>query len=156
MHRIYTIIDPQGILFKYKKIKHLKYKYEVVEYYSCQLKFILGYTVTDRYFSITDSGFLTVLPGYKWDGASGPTIDTRNTVRASCVHDVLYQCMRCRYLPQLVKNASDKELSRIMKEDWKPKTIAAHWWNSIRSGYFYWGVRLFGAGACKPNEEFVH
>ena len=31
---------------------------------------------------------------YAWDGPSGPTIDTSNSMRASLVHDVLYQAMR--------------------------------------------------------------
>ena len=49
------------------------------------------------YFSISakyDRLSICVKPGYAWDGASGPTIDTKNTVAASMIHDILYQFMR--------------------------------------------------------------
>jgi hypothetical protein len=32
--------------------------------------------------------------GYAWNGPSGPTLDTRNFMRGSLVHDALYQLMR--------------------------------------------------------------
>jgi hypothetical protein len=31
--------------------------------------------------------------GYAWDGASGPTYDSKSSMRASLVHDALYQLM---------------------------------------------------------------
>ena len=41
---------------------------------------------------------ILVEDGYAWDGASGPTVDTRGSFEAALVHDVLYQCMRLGYV----------------------------------------------------------
>ena len=38
-----------------------------------------------------DGSYLLIKDGYAWDGASGPTIDTKNTQTASLVHDGLWQ-----------------------------------------------------------------
>ena len=42
---------------------------------------------------------LYVYPGYRWDGASGPTIDSEDSMQASLFHDVVYQMLRERKLP---------------------------------------------------------
>lgn len=36
----------------------------------------------------------TLLPGYAWDGSSGPAIDTKACMRASALHDVWCQAMK--------------------------------------------------------------
>ena len=43
--------------------------------------------------------WLSISPGYAWDGASGPTFDTGNSMAASLVHDAGYQLIRNRVLP---------------------------------------------------------
>ena len=39
-------------------------------------------------------GTLTIAAGYAWDGASGPIAQGPEVIRASLVHDALYQLMR--------------------------------------------------------------
>jgi hypothetical protein len=48
-------------------------------------------------------GTLVISPGYAWDGASGPTYDSKSSMRASLVHDALYQLMRLGLLSQSFK-----------------------------------------------------
>ena len=83
---------------------------------------------------------LDINKGYAWDGPRGPTIDTKTNMRASLVHDALYQLMREGLLPQHYRKAADKELYRIMIEDG-----ACKW----RAWYYYMGVRWRGAKYAK-------
>ena len=39
-----------------------------------------------------------VKQGYAWDGASGPTFDTKSSMRPSLVHDAFCQMMRSRLI----------------------------------------------------------
>lgn len=86
-------------------------------------------------------GRLTIERGFSWDGASGPTFDTPNTMRPSLVHDALYGAIRRgRLLPGCRKRA-DGLFRSMLKESGM---------GMFRRGYFYLGVRLFGAKHCRP------
>ena len=82
-----------------------------------------------------------VRKGYSWDGASGPTIDTRNSMRATLIHDVLYQAMREGGLSLMARKWADKEFLRILEND------GMHW---LRRWYWYLGVRWFGGPSAEP------
>ena len=75
-------------------------------------------------------------PGFGWDGASGPTVDSENTMRASLVHDCLYRAIKDGAIRPQYRARSDREFRRILKQDgmtWLRRWI---WW---------WAVRLGGA-----------
>lgn len=85
---------------------------------------IKGRGVTlNRFLTLTGDGVLIIAPGYAWDGASGPAIDTVNFRRASLVHDALYQLMREDALPFSYRRHADDLLIVICKEDgmWAPR-----------------------------------
>lgn len=144
--------------FEYKKIYHKKYKYELIQ--SCEVftKFMPHKDIITDFYSFSTIFFrecepvawLSIKEGYRWDGASGPTIDTESTMRASCVHDALYQMIRNKELPYSDKYNADKELRILMREDCQSKTFIGKLWNKFRSGYYYYGVKLFGGRHCKP------
>ena len=79
--------------------------------------------------------------GYRWDGPSGPTIDTSNGMRASLVHDGLYQALREKWLCPKARKAADIEFLRILKAD------GMTWW---RRWGWYLGVRIFASWAARP------
>jgi len=61
---------------------------------------------------------IIIRKGYAWDGASGPTIDTKSSMRGSLVHDALYQLMRLGLLSEdLRESAADQLLHDICEED---------------------------------------
>lgn len=153
MDKIYEIIDPKNISFKYKEIDHPKYKYETTEHYYIKTDIHPDSFIETPYLSLGRGGVLQIRTGYRWDGASGPTIDTRNTMRASCVHDAIYQLIRCSVLSLVHKIGADRLLGLIMEEDWTPKTVFGRVWSKVRSGYYYWGVRLFGRWSCVPGSQ---
>ena len=81
---------------------------------------------------------------YSWDGPSGPTIDTRNSLRASLVHDVLYQAMREKGIKFSYSSRkwADKIFLKILKEDGM---------GIIRRRLWYFAVRLCGKSNAEPD-----
>lgn len=89
-------------------------------------------------------GVLEIREGYAWDGASGPTVDTKSTFRASLVHDALYQLMRAGMLTQDDRDKADKDLFKLLVQDgcweWRAKT-------------WLWTVRKFAGYAAARQPE---
>ena len=117
------------------KYSEYKYKFKVEENFSIELPFKIP-DFEHEYASSKDS-VLSVKKGYAWDGASGPIINTRDTLVASLVHDVLYQVMRLNLIKSSKENRqiADKNFFEILKMNGV---------NSIRRKVWYLAVRLFG------------
>ena len=117
------------------KYSNYKYKFKVEENFSIELPFKIPDFV-HPYASLKD-GILSVKRGYAWDGASGPIINTRDTLVASLVHAVLYQAMRLNLIKSSKENRkiADKNFFEILKMNGV---------NSIRRKVWYLAVRLFG------------
>lgn len=125
------------------------YKYQVADRWSVVLP------ITGQAFRVVDSegyvlaelsecGRLTVHAGYAWDGASGPTIDTRSTMRGSLAHDVLYQAMRDGSLPQECRQVADRILRDLCEQD------GMTW---VRANIWERAVRWFAGGAAKRQKS---
>ena len=128
-----------------KTIKYRKgYKYQLAETYSVYVKIKPEKNVLAEYVQLFTDGLLIIQKGYAWDGASGPTWDDKSNMRASLVHDALYQLMRLGLLPQDCKEPTDREMQKICKEDgmWR-----------IRAWYYYQGVKYGGGKSCQPGYE---
>lgn len=87
------------------------------------------------------SGVLTLAAGYAWDGASGPIKQDATVIRASLVHDGLYQLMRDHELPDC-RETADKLLRTMCKEDGMP---------GWQAWIVYTAVRMFGAQYASPS-----
>lgn len=74
------------------------FKYQLAEDYTVKTP-ITGSDIDDDYFRLLVDGTLLIRKGYAWDGASGPTFDTKSSMRASLVHDFFCQVMRDGRLP---------------------------------------------------------
>jgi hypothetical protein len=130
------------------------YKYQLAEDYIHFMSFefpAVPVSAQTKYLCLTSVDGCTVLKihaGYAWDGPSGPTIDTKNFMRGSLVHDALYQLMRSGHLDKIMYRVhADRELHRICRED-------GMWW--VRTQFVYWGVRIGGnPGARYGNENPV-
>ena len=118
------------------------YKYQLRETYSCRIELQPESPIKTDWIELDSDGKLTIRNGYAWDGPSGPAFDTPSFMRASLVHDALYQLMRERHLNEEHREAADRIMRRICREDgmWPARA----WW-------CYLGVR-FGAGtAADPS-----
>jgi hypothetical protein len=121
------------------------YKYQLEKDYSISVA-IQGERVDSQFITLDEQGTLTIKRGYAWDGPSGPTIDTLDSMRGALVHDALYQSMRDYGLDRVrYKSVADDTFRRCCRED------GMSW---FRAFYFYWGVKLFGAKSTKPEGDY--
>lgn len=130
-----------------KAIKYRKgFKYQLARTYSLLLPKgpLRPKQVIDRPFIfVSPSGVMQVKMGYAWDGPSGPVRDSRKTMRASLIHDALYQLLRAELLPKGSRKEADKIFRLVCREDGI---------SSFLSGVWYRGLRWFGSRAASPRE----
>ena len=127
-------------MIQYKKRR--KYKYNL----HSDLEYETGITVDNPkklgLLEITSTGKLIIRKGYSWDGPSGPTIDTKDFMRGSLIHDALYQLMREKILPQTARERADEILREVCLQDGMSK---------LRAWYVYKAVRIGGASSAAPD-----
>ena len=136
-------ISHNGIKYtKHGRKDKPKYRYVLIDPY----KHDTGFTHVgggNPFVSLDSAGELSISTDYAWDGPSGPTIDTRNFMRGSLVHDALYQLMRERVLDDRKdRKHADKLLRIIVRKDGMSRMRA--WW-------VYRALRLFGGPAARPS-----
>lgn len=126
------------ILYK----KRRKYKYTLTESYVQNIEIYPKEKLGNRFLNLNEDGELFLASGYSWDGPSGPTIDTKNFMKGSLVHDALYQLMREEYLEQVYRKYADQLLREMCVNVGM---------SNIRAFFVYWGVRIFGKNHTKPD-----
>ncbi len=127
------------------KIKYKNgFKYQLFETYSVNVGIFPEKMIHCDYIRLTKSGLLIIRKGYAWDGPSGPTYDSTDSMRGSLVHDALYQLMRLGLLPESSRAKADKILHDICTEDGMIPVRADLWEEA---------VKLFAAGAARTGTE---
>ena len=106
------------------------YKYQIVKDYRIYLG--VPNEVSTPFIKISN-GIMTIKAGYSYDGPSGPTIDTKNFMRGSLIHDALYQLIANKKFSD--RKLADKWLRDICKEDGMC---------SFRAWYIHLAVRTLG------------
>lgn len=119
------------------------YKYQTSREYRIKTA-ITGYSIKLLFLSLHPDGLLTIFTGYAWNGASGPTFDTLNSMIGSLIHDVGYQLIRLGLIDPKYKEYLDQVLHDICTED------GMYSW---RADYWRWAVLNFGVGSTKPSAE---
>lgn len=94
--------------------------------------------------TLEPSGWLTIHAGYAFDGASGPTIDTLDSMSGAAVHDAGYQLIRLQKIDACHKEYFDELFHAIMVEDGMVKPRASLW---------LWAVKTFGRSSTRPSAE---
>jgi hypothetical protein len=115
------------------------YKYQLVKDYLHQLpqEFVMKFPeIETDYLWLGESGLLIVKKGYAWDGPSGPTVDTKNFMRGSLVHDALYQLIRLGKL--------DKNIYRILADTELYYICRDSGMGLPRACMVYYALRVFG------------
>lgn len=147
---------------QYSKFKHPVHgmKYRLKHHYRLRVPYADGLFNDDSWASLFSNRYVELFVnrdspghfhsdlfigrGYQWDGTSGPTVDTKNTLRASLVHDALYQLMRMGAIPPSYRPIADRLFRRILEEDGV---------NYLRRWRFYLAVRIFGAKAARKRKD---
>lgn len=119
------------------------YKYQLSETYRHNVD-ILGYVIETEFISLDPNGNLVLKDGYASDGPSGPTYDTKSSVRGAFIHDALYWLMRNGYIDITYKDYADKLFYAVLVEDgmWK-----------LRAWIWYQGVHNRGINSLYPSSE---
>ncbi len=121
------------------------YKYQLVNDYQIIISITPGSDIKTDFIDLDTLGKLVVKKSYAWDGPSGPVKDTKKNLRASLVHDALYQLMRNEKLKSRThRKAADQIFKDICLEDGVPK-----FWSSN----FYKALRKFGKPAASPENK---
>lgn len=108
------------------------YKYQLLVDYEIKVP-ILNRQVEQPYIYLSPDGYLLIKKGYCWDGPSGPTWDTANSMRGSLVHDALYQLLREAFLQPWFRKIADLFLRVILLEDGMSRIRAWVWYRSVRT-----------------------
>lgn len=123
------------------------YKYQLHRTITAQLD-IFGFTVFNEFYCLTVDGILSIKQGYAWDGPSGPCPDWKCFMRGSLVHDVLYQMMRMKELPQTCFHPANLEFKKIVLEDSKA-------WQKPMAQIVYLAVEKFGRKFAEVQPDII-
>lgn len=134
-----------------KKVNKLHYqggyKYQTTGFFSMLTEINPPGIIFTEFITLRTDGFLFIERGYAWDGASGPTLDTKNSMRASLVHDAFYQLIREGQLPTAYRKDIDNFFYRILRKDGMSFIRAWVWWRSVR--------RLGWLSVIKPRKTYT-
>ncbi len=110
-------------MIKYKS----GYKYQLAQTYMRRIDIMPEHAIDTKYILLNIAGELIITEGYAWDGPSGPTIDTKNSLEGSLVHDALYQLIRQGGLSMDDRKKADEIAYRIWRESGMSKIRAKIW-----------------------------
>lgn len=109
------------------------YKYQLAEDYVVEVPILPKTDIRTDFIALDLVGKLTLKNGYAWDGPSGPVIDTEQNMRASVVHDALYQLMRQGHLSSRTwRRAADQVFRDLCKADGVSGYTANIWYRALR------------------------
>jgi len=120
------------------------YKYQTTRDHKFRVPIYPKNPLDTYWLHLTTDGWLHIKQGYAWDGASGPTFDTEDSMRGSLVHDALYQLIRLHLLDRKYKDIADKVLRDCCIEDGM---------SPVRADVWYHGVEFFGWNSIDAKSE---
>jgi hypothetical protein len=104
-----------------------------------------GYAGTAGFISFDKEGRVTVAPGFVWDGASGPTLDTLDSVCAALGHDVMYELMRLGKLSNFIY--------KPVADLWFYNRLRIDGMIDFRAWAWYRAVQAFGGDSTDPENQ---
>lgn len=120
------------------------YKYQLTRPFKAKLDVKPVTPIDFPFLKIDADGNATAKAGYAWDGASGPTIDTRDSMRGALIHDIGYQLIRLGVIDRSYKEYFDQLLYNHCIEDGMARLRARLW---------KLAVLKFGRGSTRPSAE---
>lgn len=120
------------------------YTYQLAKTVWRHTEIITGADHKTDFVSLGANGLLIIVAGYAWDGASGPVIQSPDTMRASLFHDALYQLIRLGHIGVIWRDTADKLYRQICIDAGMPHPRAqAH----------YMALKAFGGYASLIEAE---
>lgn len=128
----------------YDRVFKHKWKYTLLEEAHFVTSVFPKEDIKTDYITLTKTGLLLLKEGYACDGASGPTYDSKSSMRGAFVHDAFYQLMRLGLLPQSAKWKADDIFYDLCVQDGM---------NKIRAWVWFQAVSKFAGYACKERTK---
>lgn len=94
-----------------------KYKFQLYKDYWVKTNILVNEPVGNDYTILDSDGSLLIKKGYAWDGVTGLFFTPKSLLRATLVHDALYQLMRENRLDRVNKGKADKLLFGMSVKD---------------------------------------
>ena len=126
------------------KYRKRNWKYDLPERVTFQTRIKPDRILRTDWITLHPDGTLILEAGYAWDGPSGPTFDTPDSLRGSAIHDALYQLMKLGLLDRKWFDASNRELLRWLKRD-------GMWW--FRRRAWYRAVQRYGEAYMTRDDD---
>jgi len=124
------------------------YKYQLAADLFLQTTLRPPQPILTDYICLGCDGLMLLKKGYCSDGPSGPTIDTRSSIRWAFGHDGLYQLIRLGHLPAELRKECDRNAYAGWVADGMWKWRAKLWLRELNK---------FGGPAADPkNIKRVH
>ena len=128
---------PNDHAFHYARVEdHPRWKWQTMSDYRIDLWRLFDIAVPGfkSEWVRCSNGILMIPAGYHWNGANWPAVDTPSIIRASCIHDALYQAITAQSVIN-VKSEADFVFYKICRNDgmWR-----------FRAWYAYQAVKMFG------------
>ncbi len=108
------------------------YKYQLAANYHFQTTLRQRDPIVTAWITLDREGQLTILAGYAWDGPSGPTVDSACAMRASLVHDALYQLIGLHLLPTATRAHADRIFLELCEADGMGLVRRTVWHRMVR------------------------
>jgi hypothetical protein len=108
------------------------YKYQIRKDMQFRIPVDFAEFSIDTDFISLESCILTIRKGYAYDGASGPTFDTRNSMRGSAFHDAMYQLFVLGLLPRTLKSLVDELFRDMLRQDGMSAFRSAAWHRAVK------------------------
>ena len=107
------------------------FKYQLTQVCIFQSSVYPPRNIITPFYEIHSNGIIIAKIGYAYDGASGPTFDSRCSMRPALGHDVVYQAMREGLLDWHFKTAIDDNFYEWLIEDGMWKWRAQRWYDAV-------------------------
>ena len=120
------------------------YKYQLAYTAVFKTRIRPSVDIITEFIRLYTDGTLILMSGYAWDGASGPTIDTKTSMRGALIHDAFYQLMRQGHLSLEFRQDVDDEFLRYLLLD-------GMW--SVRANLWHRSVHRWAASAANPKHR---
>ena len=108
------------------------YKYRLEENLQIHTDIFVENEIFLQNIKLTTEGILKISKGYSWDGASGPTFDTKNTMLPALVHDALYELMRKGLLRLRHRQAVDSLFYKLLRQYGMGQFRAGIWYRAVK------------------------
>jgi hypothetical protein len=111
------------------------YKYVFTRDYSCYTGIMLPHDVHGDFYTLTADGWCHLYKGFPWDGPSGLTFDTKNSMRGSAIHDAYCYATNDRLIEyDIVAPHHHDQLQTICIEDGMWEFRADRWHDAVIIG----------------------